>query len=110
MNDILDIVKKLSGIEDDSKDDILLLQIDIAVQSVLNYCNIKELPEELRYVVAQMVLDMYAEATGGDTSALSKVSESGRSVSFDSSLLQISARNKVKDRQQQLNRFKRLYR
>jgi len=105
---LLDTVKTLLGIADDSKDAILTLYIDIVTQQILNYTNRAELPDGLIYVAAQMVVDIYGEATNttGTTGKATSISEAGRSVSFDTSLAQKAAENKLEERKTQLNSFR----
>jgi len=80
---LLDTVKVLLGITDDSKDAILTLYIDIAVQDVLNRTNRNELPEELNKTVARMVRLSATGALSTDFNApVASVSEAGRSVNF----------------------------
>lgn len=127
---IIDYVKSLLSITDDKLDEILGLYIEIVTQQILNYCNIKELPEDLKFVAAMMVVDLHKElydepvdgngGAGEITGSVSTVSEAGRTVSFDSSkasseaalktaLATMAAEQKIKDRQTQLDRFKQVY-
>lgn len=87
--DILQRVKielKLKGILDIS-DDVIEYLIERVKQSILNYCNIWDLPDELEYLLAVMVADSLYEAQGVTTvegsGKVSSVSEGGRTVSFD---------------------------
>jgi len=106
---LLDIVKTLLGITDTSKDTILTLYVDMTIQQILNYINRAELPNELTYVAAQMVVDAYNEmldASKTTTGKATSVSEAGRSVSFDSSLATMAIERRIEDRQKQLNSFR----
>ena len=112
MLEILNIVKMLLGIKGCSKNEILELYINIVTQKILNYCNISELPEELKYEAAQMVVEAYQRATDdtGTTGKVSSITEAGRSVSFDSSSASMAAETAISERRTQLNRFKLVYR
>ena len=112
--EILDIVRKITG--DTENDDMFSVFIDIVIQRVLNFCNIRELPDELRYTVALMVKDIYEEELtkkqllSGE--AVNSVSEDGRSVSFSSKLItdvRASADERI-EKTRDLKRFKSLYR
>lgn len=112
MDDILINAKLLSGITDDTHDNLLSLYIEMAVQSILNCCNRVKLPDELRLVAAQMVADMYNQnnTADGKTGGVSSVSEAGRTVSFNSSSIQALIDNKLAERKEQLNSYRLLYR
>jgi len=109
---LLDTVKTLLGITDDSKDAILTLYIDIVTQQILNYTNRAELPDGLIYVAAQMVVDVYGEASNSSkrSGKVISISEDGTSASFDASIAQMTAENKLEERKGQLNSFRMPYR
>lgn len=96
---------------DDKLDEILGLYIEMVTQEILNYCNIKELPEDLKFVAAMMVVDMYKDLSGtnGTSGPVSSVSEAGRSVSFDSSQATMATEQRINARRTQLDRFKQVY-
>lgn len=108
---ILEIVKKLLKITDGDQDDIISLYVDMITRQILNYTNRAKLPDELLYIAAQMVVDIYNETTqDGKTGNVSSVSEAGRSVSFNTALVQLAMENKLADRKSQLNGFRQPYR
>lgn len=108
---ILDIVKTLLGIKDSSQDNILALCIGMVTQQILNYTNRAELPDELIYVAAQMVIEVYNETfKSSETVNVASVSEAGRTVSFNTALVQLAAENKLEERKAQLNGFRLPYR
>ena len=85
--DYLSTVKVLLGIGGEELDAVLPVYISMVKQSILNYCNIWELPEELNYTLCQMTADTYRDVTAGQSNGEIKgnvlsVSEDGRSVSF----------------------------
>lgn len=113
--DYLNTVKVLLGISGDELDAILPVYISMVKQSILNYCNIWELPEELNYTLCQMTADSYRDITAGQSNGEIKgnvlsVSEDGRSVSFGSGAEFKTALADRITRTTELNRFKRLYR
>lgn len=112
MDDILTNAKLLSGISDTTHDDLLTLYVSMVVQTILNYCNRVELPDELHLVAAQMVADMYNQnnTADGKTGGVSSVSEAGRTVSFNSSSVQSLIDYKLAERKEQLNNYRLLYR
>lgn len=84
---MLEKLKILLGIEDDSKDFILQFTIDTITDMVLNYCNIKEIPSGLENIVVSMCIDKYrAENYGQENSegTVKGISEGDVSVSFGS--------------------------
>ena len=54
---MLDKLKLLLGIKDDSKDAILEFTLDRVEEIIKNYCNITEIPEELNTTVLSMAMD-----------------------------------------------------
>lgn len=111
----LGVVKTLLGIKDDELDSILSIYIDITRNSILNYCNITELPPALDYTLCQLVVDTYLEGKNKTTvgevvGGISSISEDGRSVSFMSGTeYQASIDDRI-PKTKELNRFKKLYR
>lgn len=58
---MLEKIKRRLKIEDNLSDAIIEDFIEEATQRILNYCNISELPNELEFVVIQIVQDMFKE-------------------------------------------------
>ena len=93
----------------------LTLTIDMTIQSVLNYCNISELPSELNYVVCLITAETYKELnskfeSGNVVGNISSISEGGRTVSFtNGSEFKIAVEDKI-SRMTELNRYRKLYR
>ena len=114
--DFLAVTKMLLGLSgDDSFDTILQTYISMTIQTILNYCNIPELPSALNYAVCQMTAETYKEVTsknnvGEVVGAVSSISESGRSLSFGGiSDFKVSIEDKVSHKIE-LNRYKKLFR
>jgi hypothetical protein len=57
--DSIDNVKILLGISDNSQDDLLNLYISRAEQFVKTYCNIEEIPTELKSVIEDIAVFRY---------------------------------------------------
>ena len=113
--DYISTMKVLLGIKDTSLDETLQLYLDITTQSVLNYCNISELPSALNYTVCEIACNVYKDTTNANkvgevTGNVTKIDEDGRSVSFgDASTIGSYASKRVSN-MRELNRFKKLYR
>lgn len=114
--DFLAVTKTLLGLSsNDSFDTILQTYISMTIQTVLNYCNINELPPALNYAVCQMTAEAYREIvsknnTGEVVGNVHSISEGGRSVSFgDSSEFRVAIEDKVSHKIE-LNRYKKLFR
>lgn len=112
--DFLSTVKVLLGITDDTKDTELTVYVDMTKQTILNYCNRSDLPEELNYTLCQMCADSYKDVTNSSAKGeingnVSSVSEDGRSVSFSSGAEFKTALEDRVTRTTELNRFKKLY-
>ena len=109
----LERLKKLLGIADDSKDEILQFTIDNVTDMVLNYCNINEVPEKLENIILSMCVDKYrAESLGSETSqgSVKSISEGDVSVSYGSaySVSDNPGMEFLKGYKAQLDRFRRL--
>ena len=116
---MLEIVKTLLGISptDENKDVQLNLYIDVVTQRILNYCNIHEMPDELQFTAAQMVVDLYREFeqssnVGEVVGNVSSVSEGGRTVGFSTNTTTVKAKleERIGFMRIELNRFRQLYR
>ena len=110
---MLERLKKLLGIADDSKDELLQFTIDNVMDMVLNYCNITEVPEKLENIILSMCVDKYrAESLGSETSqgAVKSISEGDVSVSYGSaySVSDNPGMEFLKGYKAQLDRFRRL--
>lgn len=113
--DYLSVVKMFLGIDTEDKDMELSVYIELTKRSILNYCNISELPSALDYTVCQITADTYRDITQsritGDVAGnVSSISEDGRSVSFSSGTeFKTAVEDKI-SRTTELNRYKKLYR
>lgn len=56
---MLDKLKLLLGIKDDSKDATLEFTLDRVEEIIKNYCNITKIPEELNTTVLSMAMELY---------------------------------------------------
>ena len=111
----LSTVKTLLNIKNEDMDNILLIHIDIAKNSVLNYCNINELPSALNYTLCQIVVDAYLQDrnkidSGKVVGNVSSISEDGRSVSFTNGTEFQSTVNDIISGINELKRYRKLYR
>lgn len=111
----LSTVKTLLNIKNEDMDDILLVHIDIAKNSVMNYCNINELPSALNYTLCQIVVDAYLQNrnkidSGKVVGNVSSISEDGRSVSFTNGTEFQSTVNDIISGVNELRRYRKLYR
>ena len=112
--DYLSTIKILLGIKDELVDEVLLVYLSMIKNSILNYCNIKDLPSALNYTLCQMVADVYTEnknknKVGSVVGNVSSVSEDGRTVSFSNgSELKQSIEDRI-TRTNELNRYRKLY-
>ncbi len=113
--DYLGTVKILLGISDGTLDNVLQVYLSMTESSILNYCNIKELPSALNYTLCEMTADVYREnvnknKVGSVVGNVSSVSEDGRTVSFSNgSEIKASIEDRI-TRTNELNRYRKLYR
>lgn len=112
--DYINTIKLLLG-KRQIEDEILQIYVDLTKQSILNYCNLNELPSALNFtlcticaetIVEQLLNSSKSEIVGN----ISSVSEDGRTVSFtNGSEFKVAVENKI-THLAELNRYKKLYR
>lgn len=113
--DYLSKVKLLLGIDDESKDEVLNLHVELVRNEILNYCNRSDFPSALNFTLCQMVADVFRDnqrgnSTGNVVGNVSSISEDGRSVSFtNGSEIKTAIEDKI-SRTRELNRYKLLFR
>lgn len=95
--DILSNVKLLLGIDDDSKDQILMYHIKSVIRKILNYCHREDFPEQLKEVATEMVIRQYKAwdsstsnagggiVSGGVSGVVSSITRGDFSISYDNS-------------------------
>lgn len=77
--------KDLLGITDSRDDAFVQFALECAEETILNYCNIKEVPEGLHSAMYRMAADIYRNEQFGQQEAAGKVesiSEGDTTVSF----------------------------
>ena len=110
----LKTLKVLLGIEidDASKDVILNFVMNNVVETILNYCNIDELPKGLINIAYRMAIDLYHnESIGVENSKLGTVSsirEGDVSTSFNQFTDINFSTTILKDYTKTLNRYRRI--
>lgn len=116
--DYMAMVKMLTNAADEQEPVIQFL-VDSVIQSILSYCNIRELPEELDYIVVRMTADMFNEQINmlkmmaDKGKSVKSVSEGGRTVSLgaDTDIAKFFAglTSERITRMKELDKFKQLY-
>lgn len=92
-NEVIELLKPF-GVEIAGDYSTLLFLIQSITQDILNFCNLKELPEELKHVVVRRVvanmLNLKLQASGESAIEVEKgiksISEGDVSISYDTSL------------------------
>lgn len=92
-------------------DPVLNLYVDKVIQYILNYCNLKELLDELCYTVIDIVVNECSKAQSNSNSdGVASLSEGGRSVSFVTEVSKLPMYVEFDNKQKSiLNKFKRFY-
>lgn len=122
VDDILKDFKLMNDIEDTDKDSLYILYIKKSIQTILNLTNRIVLPEELKYVVLDMVNEFYNEKLQQNSSNIEastyikQVSEEGRTVQFGNmselqlnSLLSAQINYQLSLRTKEIYRYRLLY-
>lgn len=107
----LETLKALLGIADDTKDVLLQFTISDVEETIKNFCNIEEVPEELYMTAYRMAIDLYRNENLGDESnplgSISSISEGDTSTSFRSNVTEFKD-SLLKNYQAQLIRYRKL--
>lgn len=122
IDDILKDFKLMNDIEDTDKDSLYTLYIKKSIQTILNLTNRIVLPEELKYVVLDMVNEFYNEKLQQNSlnieasTYIKQVSEEGRTVQFGNmselqlnSLLSAQINYQLSLRTKEIYRYRLLY-
>lgn len=107
-------LKALLGIlgDDTSQDIPLQFVLEDVRETILNYCNVEELPAGLLHTAYRMAMDLYRGEAVGEAAApveVTSISEGDTSTSFGVSGAYAALQGGLlKDYQTQLNRYRRL--
>lgn len=107
--------KSLLGIDDTTQDTALRFVLDDVVETILNYCNLDELPAGLENTAYRMAIDIYRAESIGSAAApagtVSSIKEGDTTVAFTRQASESSYTASVlKQYEAQLNRYRRLIR
>lgn len=69
---MLNTVKLLLGITTSEQDDVLQIMIADAQSAVRDYCNRKDYPNELDYIVREAVIDAFKVNNEGDVTSIKR--------------------------------------
>lgn len=108
----VEVLKDLLGIskEDSSKDAVLQFTLSQVEDTILNYCNLEEIPKRLINMVYRMAIDLYRSENFGEEESklqVSSLSEGDTSTSFSNVSDSIQG-TLLKDYKGQLNRFRKV--
>lgn len=107
-------LKKLLGIaiEDTTQDANIEFILDDVTESILNYCNIKELPSGLVNTAYRMAIDLYRNENIGEEDAplgvVTAIKEGDTQTSFSKSIDDNFKDTVMKNYYSQLNRYRKL--
>ena len=123
ITDILKEFKILNGIDKALNDDLYKIYIKTAIQQILNLTNRYKFPQELRYVVLNLINDFYNDSkltksitNTENAQSIKSISEEGRQVTFGSadessvnSLLSSYINNKLNLQLKEIYRYRLMY-
>lgn len=106
-------IKPLLGIsvQDTTQDANLAFILDDVTETILNYCNILELPAGLEHTACRMAIDLYRNEGIGDTdapSAVSSIEEGDTTVQFRKVVDENFKDTLLKNYVSQLNRYRQV--
>lgn len=90
------------------QDELLQFILDSVTQSIINYCNVEELPVELENTAVMMAVDLCRSEQFGGAEApqtVSSIAEGDTKVSFQTNA---KINSLIKNYTAQLNRFRRV--
>lgn len=104
--------KLMALLGDEANERIAQFALDSAVETALNYCNIKKVPDGLEHTIIRMAMDMYKYELFGEGESAQKVTSvktGDTSVSFGSNgEREQYLTGLLKDYQRQLNRYRKV--
>lgn len=105
-------LKELLGLsgEDTSRDVSLQFILDDVQETILNYCNLEEMPSGLTNTAYRMAIDLYRYDAPGEAAApmrVSSISEGDTSTSFGRVSDELEG-GILRDYKSQLNRYRKL--
>lgn len=117
INFIVTNVKLISGIEDTSQDNLLILYATMLCNNFLIKTNRRVFPDRAKYLMIDLTKDKFDVNNTSDPelNAIRSMSEEGRNVNFGASSilenkLNLIARKQLEDNENLVNKFKLLYR
>ena len=108
---MVNTLKSLLGIEDDSKNVLLEFSIEQARQVVKDYCNINEVPEVLNSVIIKMAMDYYRNEQPGEKEVpqvVTSITEGDTSTSYSKSTSTEFESGLIKNYEKQLKRYRKV--
>ena len=116
ITDILNNIKLLRNITDSSKDTLITLYIKAVCTNILIKTNRRMFVPDLKYVVMDLVMDMYDSLIDDkELGSIKSMSEYDRTVTFGMEehlkyKLDLIAKKQLEDNEKLINRYKLLYR
>ena len=106
-------LKELLGIQDTdvSKDTLLQFMISDTEETIKNYCNVEEVPEELVNTAYRMAMDIYRNEQPGETEkpqAVKSITVGDTSTSFGDTASSDYTQSILKNYAKRLNRYRRV--
>ena len=116
ITDILTNIKLLLGIQDSSKDSLIILYIKAVCTNILIKTNRRMFIPDLKYVVMDLVMDKYDSLIDNEElGSIKSMSEYDRTVTFGIEehlkyKLDLIAKKQLEENERLINRYKLLYR
>lgn len=65
---MIEKIKTLLGIRDNSSDELLSMYLEIIKQRVMDYCNRRDLPSDMELIIVEMTAKYYKAQSGSSSS------------------------------------------
>lgn len=108
---MLENIKLLLGLNDDSKDQIILYYIDKVSDEILNYCNLEDLPSKLEWIVESKIYGILkSQFSPQSTGEVKAVTRGDTRIEYNVATAESSDITLSNSEKMQCNAFRRLRR
>lgn len=112
------ILHNVKLINKDYDEELLIFYVDKVIQDIVIKTNRNKFPEDLKYLVVDMITDILdinkANDTSSESQGIKSISEGGRNVSFgmdsySQARFNLLLQQKITDNEKLINRYRLLY-
>lgn len=106
---MLEKVKALLNLKDNTRDELLSFYIDLIRDEVLNYCNLEDVPKKLENLIIKILLDFYTKNIASNDKNVKSIKRGDTEITYqDENKNAILIQDFLMNYRTQLNCFRRL--